>query len=504
MSDELMTAFDESLDALAAGERLDAILARYPHLAAELRPMLAAAETARQHVQAAPVPHAAQMSSRTQFLTRAAELRGRRRTAGGWLGLAALKGWAMANRAAAITVAFVLGFALGSYGVITASAQSLPGEPLYPVKRTLEQTQLLLSFDPRARERLETDFSERRVDEVESLLAAARRAQVTFGGVLERIEGERWWVAGIQLIVPGSAEVVGTPFPGLYVAVNGVSQSDGTVVVTRVEVTGLAFSGRVRSLAAGTWQVDTTILMVNADTVITGSPAVGDLVNVTARRQSDGSWLALRIDLSASGPALTPVPGATLAPPGQEVRFTGLVESQGPASWQISGQAVQLTALTEIRDNPQVGQRVEVRAVRAADGTLTALRIERDEDGPSATPTPGSSSGPDPAATDDHGEDDDSGDDDDDSGSGGPGPSASHTPQPAETDAPDDDDGGQEQRWEGTLEAASGSIWVIAGQAVTVTPSTEVRDNPQPGDQVEVRAVPLADGTLVAVRIEKK
>jgi hypothetical protein len=39
---------------------------------------------------------------------------------------------------------------------------------------------------------------------------------------------------------------------------------------------------------------------------------------------------------------------------------------------------------------------------------------------------------------------------------------------------------------------------------VTVTPSTEVRDNPQPGDQVEVRAVPLADGTLVAVRIGKK
>ena len=67
---------------------------------------------------------------------------------------------------------------------------------------------------------------------------------------------------GIQLIVPGSAEVAGTPFPGLYVTVDGVSQSDGTVVATRVEVTGIAFSGRVRTLAAGAWQVDETLLVV--------------------------------------------------------------------------------------------------------------------------------------------------------------------------------------------------------------------------------------------------
>ena len=131
-----------------------------------------------------------------------------------------------------------------------------------------------------------------------------------------------------------------------------------------------------------------------------------------------------------------------------EVRFTGVLEATGPSAWQLSGQVVRLTSATEIRDNPQVGQTVEVRALRAADGTLTALRIEPEDDGPSAanTPEPG----------------------DDGGNSGG-------------------QSGGDEQRWEGPLDAINGSTWIIAGQAVTVNGSTEIRDNPQVGDNVEVR-----------------
>jgi hypothetical protein len=46
--------------------------------------------------------------------------------------------------------------------------------------------------------------------------------------------------------------------------------------------------------------------------------------------------------------------------------------------WTVDGQAVIVTAETEIRDNPQIGDRVEVRALRQPDGTLIATRIEKD------------------------------------------------------------------------------------------------------------------------------
>ena len=437
MTDDLMTAFDDSLNALAAGESIGAIVARYPHLGTELRPMLEAAQAARQWGAAASVPAAAQSRSRAQFLTHAAALRAPRQPSRTLWGQAALKARALlapANRALAVTVAFVLGFVMGTYGVLTASAQSLPGEPLYGLKRTVEQTQLLLSMDPRARGRLENDFSERRVDEVERLLAAARRAQVAFGGVLESLDGERWSVAGITVTVPGSAEISGTPFPGLYVAVDGLSQPDGTVVATRVQVTGRAFLGTVRALSAAAWQVDDTRLVVNEATIITGTPQPGDWVSVTARPLPDGSWLALQIVLQPGG---VPAPLPTTPP---------------------------------VTD-------------------------------PTPQPDDSGSSGPSPTNTPRADED-----------SSGPGPAPSNTPEPddaggAVDDLDDDNEGtggaAQEQRWEGTLEAINGSTWVIAGQSVTVSGATEIRDTPQIGDPVEVRALPQPDGTLLAVRIEK-
>ena len=47
-------------------------------------------------------------------------------------------------------------------------------------------------------------------------------------------------------------------------------------------------------------------------------------------------------------------------------------------------------------------------------------------------------------------------------------------------------------------------MWIIGGQAVTVNGGTEISDNPQVGDQVEVRAVQQGDGSWTALRIEKK
>lgn len=63
---------------------------------------------------------------------------------------------------------------LGSYGVVTASASSLPGDPLYIVKVGVERAQLLMAADPHARADLQLQFVERRLREIESLNSQGR------------------------------------------------------------------------------------------------------------------------------------------------------------------------------------------------------------------------------------------------------------------------------------------------------------------------------------------
>ncbi|MGH2521806.1 MAG: DUF5666 domain-containing protein [Anaerolineales bacterium] len=505
MTDELLNAFEEGLNALAAGERLEAILTRYAVLADDLRPMLETAHLAQALSAPGALPAPGQQASRTRFLARAAELRAPRR---GWLA-GGFGGLNLAGRALTL-VALVFG--LGAYGVITASAQSMPGDPLYGVKRTVEQAQLLFSPDPRMRAQLEERFSERRVEEVQQLTTQGRAEAVEFGGQLESLTEGEWKVAGIRVIVSAETSVVGFPFPGLFVEVFGASQPDGTVRASLIEVEGTEFYGRVEAIGPETWQVAGQTIWVNAQTEIVGDPQVGDWVEVHTRTWPDGRWLALQIILTQEGlsptattptaaptptepaltqavltpttgkgtPTTTPAPNPTQAD-SEEVELTGVVEAAGPEAWQINGQVVRLTAATEIRDNPQVGQRVKVKALVAADGTLTALRIELDKSGPSPSNTPGLAA-TEGDATETH----------------EPSLRPSDTPEPTETDEP------EEVRFEGTLEAINGSTWVVGGQAVAVTGSTEIRNNPQIGDQVEVRALRQGDGSLLATRIEKK
>jgi type VI secretion system secreted protein VgrG len=174
---------------------------------------------------------------------------------------------------------------------------------------------------------------------------------------------------------------------------------------------------------------------------------------------------------------------------GVEFEFTGIVESIGVNVWRISGQTVTVTASTELRGSPQVGQTVEVKAIRDASGALVARRIEvktSGTSGPSASNTPsgggGGGSGPSPSNT----------------------PEPTRTPEPTHTSEPTTTQHAEEIEFEGTLQSISGNVWTVDGQAVTVTGSTEIKDNPQVGDTVRVRALQQPDGSLIAERIEKR
>ncbi len=167
---------NECLEALRAGASVDECLARYPDNARELEPLLrvavrlrvaepltlgpAAHATGRQKLGAAVEAKAAAAGERARP---AESLKLRLQTWLWPLDIRPLPRLAMAFEALLI-VAFVGGV------FVAMSARSLPGQPLYPVKRAMESVSVALTPDAASQARLHLTLAERRLAEAETLL----------------------------------------------------------------------------------------------------------------------------------------------------------------------------------------------------------------------------------------------------------------------------------------------------------------------------------------------
>jgi hypothetical protein len=372
MTDELTEAFDNCLNALAAGASLDDCLAHYPALRDELRSLIKVAGTAQAMGASATVPQPAEMSSRAKFLAGGAQLRP--------ASLPRRAGWWPVPRAA-VALAVLVFVVAGTGGVVAASAQSLPGDVLYGVKRTVEQTQLLFTLDEDSRSQLQGEFDERRVVEAQTVTMQKRTTRVEFSGRVESMEGERWSVRHITVLLSPETRVEGEPSLGASVEVSGTSQEDGTVLASLIAVTDAGapvIPMRPTPTASATTRV-----------VPTSTPPP----------------TATRLPTEPASPApANPLPGASptsTAEEGEEEEFTGLVESISANVWRIGGQDVTITPATEISGSPQVGQMVKVKAVRDRSGALVARHIEVKEatGQPEKSPTPQPPKTPEPSAT---------------------------------------------------------------------------------------------------------
>jgi hypothetical protein len=128
------------------------------------------------------------------------------------------------------------------------------------------------------------------------------------------------------------------------------------------------------------------------------------------------------------------------------------VESKGQETWSISGEIVTVTSHTEIDGSIGIGDTVEVRGTRLADGTLQAQRIRLIESG-------GDGSG---------------------------------------------DDRGQETEFTGRVDSIASDQWVVDGRTVGIDSNTDIEGAPEVGDRAQVKAVTYSDGSLLALKIEKK
>lgn len=323
----------ECLSALDDGQSIEQVLARYPGDAAELRPILMTA--GRLSAFRMEPSEAQKMKSRRAFLAQAQVLQAR--PAGKFTGF---RLW---PRLAATFSALVLVIGVLGGGAVVASGSALPGDPLYGLKRAVEDARLALSGNNAT---LSAQFEQTRINEINALLDAGREVEVAFRGPIESVQPNTLIIAGLVVQRTADTQVIGTP------------QIDRTA--------------EVRALTGAGGLVARSIIIAGADDpsptptpepTPTPRPAMTPTPAPTETRPPQ-----------TPAPTSTPAPTPTARP--VEIEFTGTVDSLGDQQWVIDGAAVLVNAQTEIRGAINVGQRVKVNAWRLAGGQIVARLIE--------------------------------------------------------------------------------------------------------------------------------
>lgn len=125
---------------------------------------------------------------------------------------------------------------IGGVMTINASARSLPGDPLYSVKRTWEEVRLTLTLNDQARLQLQNQMQQLRIDEVQEMIQNGRTGTVEFDGRLESIAANEWIVSGLRVGMLPDTIVEGTPEVGQLVRVRARVQNDGTITALQVSL----------------------------------------------------------------------------------------------------------------------------------------------------------------------------------------------------------------------------------------------------------------------------
>jgi hypothetical protein len=230
---------------------------------------------------------------------------------------------------AAFLLVTLLVFLFGGVGMTAFAAQSaLPGDVLYPVKTNIEQVQLTLSTNPSGRAQLQLEFAERRLLEIAGLIDEERFQEI-----------------------PAATD-----------------QFEAHIRNVKVEVDDVA--NRNPDQASRLSAQVSDALTRYTFTMSRMLEQVPKAVQVKMMRTIQNTWLAGNIG---------------------EILFNGAIDSIGPQAWMISGQAVAIDSATEVKGTFSIGDVVQVRAVRNADGSLSARQIERVlagmEEGGSAGPS---------------------------------------------------------------------------------------------------------------------
>jgi hypothetical protein len=276
---------------------------------------------------------------------------------------------------------------MSSTGLVRAAASTLPGDQLYPVKRTWEDVHVLLTFDQQAREALELEHETERLDELKQLFATHRSAMVDFSGTVTRQSTNLWLISGVAVAISANTQLPSQSVSiGDAIHILGVTQSDGAVVAERIELL----------------PADVLLPEVEEDDSFEPAPANAvDGPEADTSHESDDST-------STSKPIYQ--------------SFRGKLQSINGNIWVVDGHIVNVSFAT-IKGEARVGKTASVDGYYDANGLFIVTRIEFDDNGPDSVNDSNDDSHDDGPSTeenhtDDHHEDgDDSGSSRDDGSS---------------------------------------------------------------------------------------
>lgn len=180
---KLDRTFNDALERILQGEDLEKCLQDYPEEAEQLRPLLKLALDLKQYSESAEV--SPEFKSRTEAkLKEALEARQHSWTTKVSKRLKPVIRWAGATAGIVILLvsAFIGGFALSSL----ASANTMPGQTLYPVKLATEEVRIALAFSDVKKVQLLASSAEARAEEI--AYAAQKGDSVQIEAGVERLE----------------------------------------------------------------------------------------------------------------------------------------------------------------------------------------------------------------------------------------------------------------------------------------------------------------------------
>ncbi len=300
---DLSTLLEQCIQELQSGSNLEEIMARNQTFAHELRPLLEMAAWTKIAGDAVQVPVGPQSFSRNAFTSsQAARLR-----------QPAPHGFRL--RPALSIAAIFICLIFGLIGTTIASAQSLPGDTLYPVKLAWEQAQMSLASGAAQRLLLQATFDQNRVAEVSKLLTLGRTTNVTFSGLLAG-SNNSWNVAGININVPDQQTSKLPDLQNTVVKVSG--QTEGKKVkVDDIEPRLVTIKGQVQELNSDHLQVAGVNVALDQSTEVVGEVSVNQQVQITAKESENGELVAVAINVNSTA---SPTPTKTAQPTVEETK----------------------------------------------------------------------------------------------------------------------------------------------------------------------------------------
>lgn len=317
-------ALETCIQNMQAGASIDQALLSYPHWSEELRPLLEAAQAAQDLSRTIQVPELAQARSRADFFLAAHSQQARS------LNHSRPPTWRLSLASFAIIVVILV----ASISSLVASARSLPGEPLYQIKRVSEQARLIITINPAQRMMLQQSFDRQRILEIQELQQRSRSADIIFSEGLESITPDAWQVGPFRVLVLSETQVIGQIKTGFHIIVEGKIQPDGSILAHSIQAREYELYGKIQNMSSEKWLVDGLSIYLSSETIIQGTAKPGMQVHIKALMDLKGSFSARLIEVIEPEKKITsPTPSiqsrdATINAPIEKIQPTQLPGGQ--------------------------------------------------------------------------------------------------------------------------------------------------------------------------------